>query len=208
MSILKYRGYEGSAEFDAEKLVCCGKLLFIDDLVTYESDSAPGLKKEFEAAVDDYIETCELVGKEPSKTRKGVFNVRVRPELHCDLAREAVRRNWKLNELVVRLLEDGLRKDQGEARTLGNLQKYAGVVALGLAERKLITIGTGTLHASVFDLAECSVSMPRKIYANLTGAVSYASKYTEDSQYQVRGIAASSSSIQLESDYESRATAH
>ena len=34
--------------------VCRGKILFIDDLVTYEAASPATLQKEFEAAVDDY----------------------------------------------------------------------------------------------------------------------------------------------------------
>ena len=36
--------------------VCRGKILFIDDLVTYEAASPAKLQKEFEAAVDDYLE--------------------------------------------------------------------------------------------------------------------------------------------------------
>ena len=39
MNILKYKDFEGSAELDMERQVCRGKLLFIDDLVTYEAAS-------------------------------------------------------------------------------------------------------------------------------------------------------------------------
>lgn len=69
-----YKGYEGTADMDMERQVCRGKILFIDDVVTYEADSPRGLQQEFEAAVDDYIETCALVGKEPQKPMKGQFN--------------------------------------------------------------------------------------------------------------------------------------
>jgi predicted HicB family RNase H-like nuclease len=40
-----------------------GKVSFISDLVTYEAASSRELQQAFEMAVDDYIETCELVGK-------------------------------------------------------------------------------------------------------------------------------------------------
>ena len=39
--------------------VCRGKILFISDLVTYEAQSPVELQKEFELAVDDYIETSK-----------------------------------------------------------------------------------------------------------------------------------------------------
>lgn len=64
MDILKYKDYEGTAELDMTRGVCRGKILFIADLVTYESESPAGLQKEFESAVDDYLETCVALGKE------------------------------------------------------------------------------------------------------------------------------------------------
>ena len=45
-----------------------GKILGISDLVTFESEDAAGLKEEFESAVDDYLEFCKEVGKDPGKT--------------------------------------------------------------------------------------------------------------------------------------------
>ena len=56
MEIIKYKDFEGSVETDIERYCCRGKVLFIDDLVTYESDTLQGLQKQFEEAVDDYIE--------------------------------------------------------------------------------------------------------------------------------------------------------
>ena len=62
-SILKYKEYEGTVEVDMDKLVCRGKILFIDDLVTYVAPAPDTIQAEFEAAVEDYIETCEAVKK-------------------------------------------------------------------------------------------------------------------------------------------------
>ena len=42
-----------------------GKLLGVRALVSFESDTARGLKTAFEEAVDDYLETCEMRGKTP-----------------------------------------------------------------------------------------------------------------------------------------------
>ena len=104
MNILRYKDFEGSAEVDTERLVCFGKLLFIADLVTYESDSVQGLQREFEAAVDDYVETCRQLGREPMKPCRGQFNVRVPPEVHRAAARRAIIDNSSLNDVVRRAL--------------------------------------------------------------------------------------------------------
>ncbi len=56
--------------------VCRGKILFIKDLVAYEAEPPAKLKKEFEAAVDDYIETCRQLGRVPQEPLRGQFNTR------------------------------------------------------------------------------------------------------------------------------------
>lgn len=58
---MNYRGY--SAEIGNDKQH--GKISGIRDFVNFESSNADGLEKEFHAAVDDYIEFCAEVGKQP-----------------------------------------------------------------------------------------------------------------------------------------------
>ena len=105
MDILKYKDYEGTAELDMEHGVCRGKILFINDLVTYEAATPRKLQQEFEAAVDDYLETCQKLGKEPDKTFKGLFNVRVKPDLHRAASVYAVSHGTTLNGVVECALE-------------------------------------------------------------------------------------------------------
>lgn len=105
MNILKYKEYEGTSELDMERLVCRGKILFIGDLVTYEAKNPKELQKEFEAAVDDYIETCALLGRNAQKPLKGQFNVRVTPSVHKDAVLKSYRDNASLNEIVNKALE-------------------------------------------------------------------------------------------------------
>jgi predicted HicB family RNase H-like nuclease len=105
VDVLKYKDYEGSAELDMTRSVCRGKILFIDDLVTYEAASPATLQKEFEAAVDDYLETCVSLGKEPLRPFRGLFNVRVAPSLHRAAALRAAVDAVSLNDVVVRALD-------------------------------------------------------------------------------------------------------
>ncbi len=102
MNILKYKDYEGTTEIDMDRFVCRGKILFINDLITYEADSPKLLQSEFEAAVDDYIETCADLGRDPQKPLKGQFNVRIPPTLHKLASLRAVQDKVSLNDIVVK----------------------------------------------------------------------------------------------------------
>ena len=112
MNTLEYKGYEGTAEIDCQRMVCRGKILFINDLVTYESKTIDSLKKEFEDAVDDYILTCADLGKEPQRPFKGQFNVRVSPAIHKAAAVRAAIDDISLNEIVARSLDAFLNISQ------------------------------------------------------------------------------------------------
>lgn len=105
MDILKYKDYEGSAELDMSRGVCRGKILLIDDLVTYEASKPTELQMAFEAAVDDYLETCAMLGKAPSRPFRGMFNVRVAPDIHRAASLRAVAEGVSLNDVVVRALD-------------------------------------------------------------------------------------------------------
>ncbi|MDP1544393.1 MAG: type II toxin-antitoxin system HicB family antitoxin [Anaerolineales bacterium] len=105
MNTLNYKDYEGTAEIDTERNVCRGKILFISDLITYEAATPYDLQKEFQAAVDDYIETCKELGREPQKPLKGQFNIRISPELHRQATSKSIRDDVSLNEVVKKALE-------------------------------------------------------------------------------------------------------
>ena len=108
MNILKYKDYEGTTEIDMYRQICRGKILFINDLVTYEAEGPKQLQHEFEAAVDDYLETCAELGRAPQKPLKGQFNVRISPTLHKSASLRAVQDGISLNEVMVKSLSSYL----------------------------------------------------------------------------------------------------
>lgn len=97
---LEYNGYTSTVTYSTDDDVLYGKIFGINDLVTFEAESVKELKMAFQKAVNDYVETCKEVGKEPEKVFKGVFNVRIPRELHRDAAVIAVRNNVTLNDFV------------------------------------------------------------------------------------------------------------
>lgn len=113
-NILEYKGYYTKIDFNTEDKVLFGKIEGIKDLVNFESDTAEGIEKEFHLAVDDYLEFCELVGKNPDKVYKGNFNVSINPTLHREAALLAMKRNESLNKLVENAIEEYVK---GTSRT-------------------------------------------------------------------------------------------
>lgn len=63
MDKLQYKGFSGSIEKDEERNVWRGRILSVDDLVTYEADLHEQIESEFRTAVDDYIETSRALGR-------------------------------------------------------------------------------------------------------------------------------------------------
>lgn len=104
--VLTYKDFTGYVHFSAVDEVFHGKIEGIKDLVTFEGQSVAELTKAFHEAVDDYLELCKEVGKEPEKSYKGNFNVRVPFDLHKKAVETATRLGISLNQLVQRALED------------------------------------------------------------------------------------------------------
>ncbi len=103
---LKYRGYTTVIEFSAEDRLLYGKIEDICDLVNFSGENAAEIEQAFHEAVDDYLDFCKEVGKEPEKPYKGSFNVRISPELH----RTAVVRARESGLTLNRFVETALRE--------------------------------------------------------------------------------------------------
>lgn len=102
---IEHKGYIGSVEYSSEDKCFFGKLEMIDDLVTFEANSVDELEQNFQSSIDDYIETCQKLGRQMQKSYKGVFNVRISPKLHKLAQQSALKNNISLNALVGKSLE-------------------------------------------------------------------------------------------------------
>jgi len=103
-NILQYKGFCGTIDVSIEDACLHGKVLFIDDLVTYEAETVAQLKLEFESAVDDYLATCLKLGRPANKPFGGTFNVRIGPELHQKVAKHAALKGTTINDIVKKAL--------------------------------------------------------------------------------------------------------
>lgn len=135
-NILIYEGYRGSVEFDLESNCLHGKVLHVADLITYEAETIEGLRKEFELAVDDYLDLCKEIGKNPEKPFKGSFNIRVGAETHKTIAYEAKKLGVTLNEFVCNAIQEKIEKTYLTQQSLASKVSALGVVKYDLPEEK------------------------------------------------------------------------
>ena len=119
MSKLKYKDYYGSVEYEDGTLIV--QILHIDDVIITECKDASKVEKCFAELVDDYLETCAAIGKEPSKPFRGSFNVRIAPEIHKAAFHLASRRNMTLNAWVSSAIETRVRQ---ESQNIEFLRKW------------------------------------------------------------------------------------
>jgi predicted HicB family RNase H-like nuclease len=68
-------------------------------------DANPELELNFQNAVNEYLETCDQLGREPQKAFKGVFNVRTGSDLHMLAVKNALKMGVSLNAYIKSLIE-------------------------------------------------------------------------------------------------------
>lgn len=97
-STLVFQGYSARIEFSAEDECFIGHIAGIKDIVGFHGDSVTELKKAFEEAVKDYLETCLEAGKQPQKPYSGKLMLRISPEIHAAVAIAAQLSGQSINQ--------------------------------------------------------------------------------------------------------------
>ena len=104
MNTMTYKGYASSIEYSDEDKCFIGHIAGIKDRVGFHGESVTELRNAFQEAVEDYLETCEAVGKQPQKPYSGKFMLRIPPELHAKIATAAQVSGQSINQWVSRAL--------------------------------------------------------------------------------------------------------
>ena len=98
MGTMNYKGYIGSVDYSEEDNCLYGKVLgMCKDAITYEGENVNDLRKDFEGAVDDYLNSCAAAGIQPHKSYSGNLNVRLTPEIHSHIALLAQQAGMTIN---------------------------------------------------------------------------------------------------------------
>ena len=76
-NLLSYKSYNGTLEYSVHEL-----------------------ERNFQNAIDEYLEDCMQRNVEPEYPYKGTFNVKISPELHRNIAVYAIEHGKSLNAVV------------------------------------------------------------------------------------------------------------
>ena len=105
-SMLEYKGYHATVDFDAEDNLFVGEVFGVSDSLNFHGASVEELQAMFHQSIDNYLSLCQKIGKNPDKEFKGSFNVRIPIELHRQAALAAKRRHLSLNQYVVQAISN------------------------------------------------------------------------------------------------------
>lgn len=108
-SMLEYKGYHASIEYDSEDDIFVGEVFGIADSLNFHGNSIDELKNTFSQCIDNYLDMCEKFQKIPDKEFKGTFNVRIPPELHRKAALAAANQKITLNQYVIQAIDNSFQ---------------------------------------------------------------------------------------------------
>ncbi|HRA67961.1 MAG: type II toxin-antitoxin system HicB family antitoxin [Caldilinea sp.] len=108
MNMMTYKGYVARIEYSADDNTFVGHIAGIRDVVGFHGESVNELRAAFEEAVDDYLETCEKLGRRPQKPYSGKIMLRVDPGIHARAAALAEAQGKSLNAWAQEVLQDAV----------------------------------------------------------------------------------------------------
>lgn len=106
MNAMTYQGYTARIDFDDRDNLLVGRLLGIRDRVSFHADNVAELRAAFEEAVDDYLDTCNKIGKTPEKPASGKLMLRIPPEVHGAAMVAAQAAGTSLNQWAAKVLAE------------------------------------------------------------------------------------------------------
>ena len=108
MNVMNYKGYTARVEYREEDECFIGHIAGIRDVVGFHGETVEGLKKAFNEAVDDYMETCKKLNRSPQKPYSGKLLLRIDPGIHAHAAMLAEAQGKSLNAWAEDALQQAL----------------------------------------------------------------------------------------------------
>jgi len=103
--MMHYKGYTGKVEFDPDAKILFGRVIDPKDIITFEGMTVDEIQQAFKDSVDDYLEFCQELGKEPDKPFSGKLVLRTSPRLHKTIYLAAIESNKSINAWMDEALE-------------------------------------------------------------------------------------------------------
>jgi predicted HicB family RNase H-like nuclease len=104
-NVMTYKGYVGRIEFDSRDNIFTGKVLGLQDSITFHGATVKELRADFEAAINHYIADCAATKRTPLKPASGKLLLRVSPETHANALIIAKASGKSLNQWAAEVLD-------------------------------------------------------------------------------------------------------
>lgn len=106
---MTYKGYTTSMTFDVDDKIIVGRVLDVDDIITFHGESVAEFEAAFHAAVEGYVAACEQMGSAPEKPASGKLMLRIAPNVHAAALKAASRSGVSLNKWAEQALGTAAR---------------------------------------------------------------------------------------------------
>lgn len=97
---MKYKGYQGHVSFDEDAKFFHGEVVGLRDVITFQGTSIDELEQAFKDSVDEYLDFCRELGRDPEKPFSGRLVLRLPPETHEKASLEAKSNGMSLNAWI------------------------------------------------------------------------------------------------------------
>lgn len=101
---MTYKGYTARMDFDPEDKIIVGRVLDIDDIITFHGTSVAEFEAALHRAVDSYIAACAQLGQAAEKPASGRLMLRVDPAVHAAAVKASARSGQSLNKWAEKVL--------------------------------------------------------------------------------------------------------
>jgi predicted HicB family RNase H-like nuclease len=112
MNTMNYKKYTARIEY-SEAIGCfIGHVIGVRDVIGFHGDCVDEFRTAFHEAVDDYLETCEKIGRKPQKAYSGKLMLRIPSDIHAVIAITAESNGKSINQWVTDILEQSVKRTE------------------------------------------------------------------------------------------------
>lgn len=111
MNTMSFRGYTARVEYDERDDIFVGRVLGLRSIISFHGKTVAELRRQFSAAMRDYLAECQEQGVSPEKPASGRLLLRVPPEVHSRALVKAQAMGKSLNQWATEALERAVRAE-------------------------------------------------------------------------------------------------
>jgi len=110
---LEYKGYTAEIEVDVQAGVLHGRVRGIQDIVTFEAETAAELERKFHRCIDVYLQFCQETQQEPNRPGLHPSPKTIALEAKPDLCRAADHAGKSIDSWAQDVLSEAARRSFG-----------------------------------------------------------------------------------------------